>query len=89
MGPMTTVTAGWLAQRAAADDAARSEQLAAELRGKIRAGAATGRPAASTTPSSSACDRMPASASCSTHRWGPGSRGASHRTIAPVPEPRS
>jgi hypothetical protein len=41
MGPMTTVTAGWLAQRAAADDAARSEQLAAELRGKIRAGGVT------------------------------------------------
>jgi hypothetical protein len=35
---IATVTAGWLELRAAADDAARSEQLTAELRGSIRAG---------------------------------------------------
>jgi len=35
---ISTVTADWLELRAAADDAARSEQLTAELRGSIRAG---------------------------------------------------
>lgn len=35
---IATVTADWLELRAAADDAARSEQLTAELRGSIRTG---------------------------------------------------